>query len=54
MEKRLGLTLSITCLTAPKDGTKHKVLLNLNTEKREEHEDGIPKVFDYLSDPDSG
>ncbi len=31
-----------------KDGTKHKVLLNLNTKKREEHVDGIPKVFYYM------
>ncbi len=37
-----------------KDGTKHKVLLTLNTKKREEHEDGMPKVFDYTSDPDHG
>ncbi len=37
-----------------KDGTKHKILqlLNLNTKKREEHVDGIPKVFEYTSDSD--
>ncbi len=37
-----------------KDGTKHTVLLNLNTKKREAHEEEIPKVFDYMSDPDYG
>ncbi len=36
-----------------KDGTKHRVLLNLNT-KKEAHEKEIPKVFDYKSDPDYG
>ncbi len=35
-----------------KDGAKHQVLLNLNTEKREAYEEEIPKVFDYTSDPD--
>ncbi len=35
-----------------KDGAKHKVLLNLNTKKREAHEEEIPKVFDYTSDSD--
>ncbi len=33
-----------------KDKTKHKVLLNLNTQKREALEEEIPKVFDYMSD----
>ncbi len=37
-----------------KDRTKHKALLNLNTKKKEGHEDGIPKVFDYMSDQDYG
>ncbi len=32
-----------------KDWAKHKVLLNLNTKKKG-HEDGIPKLFDYMSD----
>ena len=34
-----------------KDGTKHKVLLNLST-KATKHEEEVPKVFDYTSDPD--
>ncbi len=33
-----------------KDGAKH----NLNTKKREAHEEKIPKVFDYKSDQDYG
>ncbi len=37
-----------------KDGTKHKVLLNLNTKTGGKHEEGIPKVFDSISDPDYG
>ncbi len=32
------------------DGTQHKVLLNLNTRKRETHEEEIPKLFDSKSD----
>ncbi len=35
-----------------KDGAKHKVLLNLNTKKREAQEEEIPKVFDNTTDPD--
>ncbi len=38
-------------MVTTKDGTKHKVLLNLNMRG---HEDGICKVFDYTSDPDYG
>ncbi len=37
-----------------KEGAKHKVLLNLNTKNREAHEEEIFKVFDYMSDQDSG
>ncbi len=37
-----------------KDGTKHKVLLHLKTQKREAHQEEIPKVFDNMSDPDYG
>ncbi len=37
-----------------KDGAKHKVLLNLNTKKRETHEEEVPKVFDCMSDQDYG
>ncbi len=33
-----------------KDGIKYKVLLNL----KEAHEEEIPKMFDYQSDPDCG
>ena len=36
------------------DRIKHKVLLNLKTQKREAHQEEIPKVFDYMSDPDYG
>ncbi len=36
-----------------KDGTRHKILLTLNT-KKTGHEEEIPKVFDYMSDPDYG
>ena len=36
-----------------KDGAKHKVLLNLKTQKKA-HQEEIPKVFDYTSDPDYG
>ncbi len=31
-----------------RDGTKHKVLLNLSTKKKEVQEEEIPKVFDWL------
>jgi hypothetical protein len=34
-----------------KDGTRHNVLLNLNS-KKAGHEEEIPKVFDYMSDLD--
>ena len=37
-----------------KDGAKHKVLLNLKTQEKEAHQEEIPKVFDYMSDPDYG
>ncbi len=29
-----------------KDGTKHEVLLNLKAQKKEAHQEEIPKVFD--------
>ncbi len=37
-----------------KNRIKHKVLLNLKTKGKEAHEEGIPKVFDYKSDPEYG
>ncbi len=37
-----------------KDWANDKVLLNLNTKRREAQEEEIPKVFDYTSDLDYG
>ncbi len=50
LEENTHMVIRVTT----KDWTKHKVLLSLNSKKRQADEEEIPKVFDCMSPPSQG